>query len=152
MKQKGVIMKKLILFSILSVLLYSAPGHAAGRGTGDMDQALGGKAPAAKAVDLESAARSKALEEVAERRAARSAAAEAPAHAQQQPKGKRVRFADLPQDKAAAVAAIEAEEPARLAAAKKFRAEIAVVTERIKEKEQKEQKEERERRSSSCLW
>ena len=41
-------MKKFILFSILSVLLYSAPGHASGKGkghatwreTGDMNQAL----------------------------------------------------------------------------------------------------------------
>ena len=46
---KGVIMKKVILFSILSVLLYSAPGNAAGREDGSaMQKALGGKAPAPK--------------------------------------------------------------------------------------------------------
>ena len=40
---KGEIMKKLTLFSILSVLLYSAPGYTARRGTADMDQSLRGK-------------------------------------------------------------------------------------------------------------
>ena len=44
---KGDIMKKLILLGALSVLLCSAPGYTSGHGTGDRNQALGGKEAAA---------------------------------------------------------------------------------------------------------
>ena len=73
---KGVIMKKLILLIALSVLLYSAPGHTAGRGDPEkemqkagIDKALGGKAP-------ESAEEAALAVEAARREAEEAAAAE----------------------------------------------------------------------------
>ena len=72
-------MKKVILLGALSALLCSAPGYTSGSGTGDMDQVLGGKAPAAPAAPAwaERAAEELAAEAAAV--AAREAAAKKPA-------------------------------------------------------------------------